>query len=258
MLLLISPAKTLDYDTPANTSVHSQPEFLNDSAELIEQLKTLSPADLSSLMSISDKLGTLNSNRFIEWRTPFTPDNSKQAVLAFKGDVYSGMSADTFSEDDLNWANEHLRILSGLYGLLKPLDLMQPYRLEMGTRFANQRGKNLYEFWGDKITDKINQEMADQKSPVLINLASNEYFKSVKTKNLTAAVITPVFKDWKNDKYKIISFYAKKARGMMSAYIIKNRLESPSDIKLFDTAGYAYCAEQSTDNEWIFLRKEVD
>lgn len=258
MLLLISPAKTLDYDTPANTSVHSQPEFLNDSAELIEQLKTLSPADISSLMSISDKLGTLNSNRFIEWRTPFTPDNSKQAVLAFKGDVYSGMSADTFSEDDLNWANEHLRILSGLYGLLKPLDLMQPYRLEMGTRFANQRGKNLYEFWGDKITDKINQEMADQKSPVLINLASNEYFKSVKTKNLTAAVITPVFKDWKNDKYKIISFYAKKARGMMSAYIIKNRLESPSDIKLFDTAGYAYCAEQSTDNEWVFLRKEAD
>jgi len=258
MLLLISPAKTLDYETPPNTAVHSQPEFLDDSAELIDQLKTLSPSDVSSLMSISDKLGVLNSNRFIEWRTPFTPDNSKQALLAFKGDVYEGMSADTLSKDDLNWANNHLRILSGLYGLLKPLDLMQPYRLEMGTRFNNQRGKNLYEFWGDKITEKINQEMANQKSPVLINLASNEYFKSVKPKLLKSKVITPVFKDWKNDKYKIISFYAKKARGMMSAYIIKNRLESPSDIKEFDTAGYAFSAEQSTDNEWVFLRKQAD
>ncbi|HIF18090.1 MAG TPA: peroxide stress protein YaaA [Cycloclasticus sp.] len=257
MLLLISPAKTLDFDTPANTVVHSQPEFLDDSAELIDQLKTLSPADVSSLMSISEKLGMLSSNRFIEWQTPFTLDNSKQAVLAFKGDVYEGMSANTFTVEDLNWANSHLRILSGLYGLLKPLDLMQPYRLEMGTRFNNPRGKNLYEFWGNKITDKLNDEMANQKSPVLINLASNEYFKSVKTKQLNAAVITPVFKDWKNDKYKIISFYAKKARGMMSAYIIKNRLESPSDIKQFDTAGYAYCAEQSTENEWVFLRKEA-
>ncbi|MEO1888520.1 MAG: peroxide stress protein YaaA [Cycloclasticus sp.] len=255
MLLLISPAKTLDFDTPANTVVHSQPAFLDDSAELIDQLKTLSPADVSSLMSISEKLGVLNSNRFIEWQTPFTPENSKQAVLAFKGDVYEGMSASTFTVEDLNWANNHLRILSGLYGLLKPLDLMQPYRLEMGTRFNNPRGKNLYEFWGNKITDKLNDEMANQKSPVLINLASNEYFKSVKTKQLNAAVITPVFKDWKNDRYKIISFYAKKARGMMSAYIIKNRLESPSDIKQFDTAGYAYCAEQSTENKWVFLRK---
>jgi len=250
MLLLISPAKTLDYETPANTDLYSQPEFLDDSSELIDQLKTLSPSDVSSLMSISDKLGVLNSNRFIEWRTPFTLDNSKQALLAFKGDVYEGMKANTLSEDDLNWANDHLRILSGLYGLLKPLDLMQPYRLEMGTRFNNQRGKNL-------ITDKINQEMANQKSPVLINLASNEYFKSVKPTLLKSSVITPVFKDWKNDKYKIISFYAKKARGMMSAYIIKNRLESPSDIKEFDTAGYAYSAEHSTDNEWVFLRKQV-
>lgn len=257
MLLLISPAKTLDYETPANTGVYSQPEFLDDSAELIDQLKTLSPPDVSSLMSISDKLGVLNSNRFIEWRTPFTLDNSKQALLAFKGDVYEGMAANTLSEDDLNWANDHLRILSGLYGLLKPLDLMQPYRLEMGTRFNNQRGKNLYEFWGNKITDKINQEMVNQKSPVLINLASNEYFKSVKPALLKSSIITPVFKDWKNDKYKIISFYAKKARGMMSAYIIKNRLESPSDIKEFDTAGYAYSAEHSTDNEWVFLRKQT-
>ena len=257
MLLLISPAKTLDYETPASTSVYSQPDFLADSAELIDQLRTLSPSDVSSLMSISDKLGVLNSNRFIEWQLPFTPQNSKQAVLAFKGDVYEGMAANDLSEDDLNWANKHLRILSGLYGLLKPLDLIQPYRLEMGTRFSNQRGKNLYEFWGNKITDKINQEMAEQKSPVLINLASNEYFKSVKPSLLKTQVITPVFKDWKNDKYKIISFYAKKARGMMSAYIIKNRLESPSDIKLFDVAGYAYSPEQSTESEWVFLRKDA-
>jgi cytoplasmic iron level regulating protein YaaA (DUF328/UPF0246 family) len=255
MLLVISPAKTLDFDTPPSTSIYSQPEFLDDSAELIDQLKTLSPSDVSTLMSISDKLGVLNSNRFIDWQLPFTSDNSKQALLSFKGDVYEGMDTTSLSQDDLTWANDHLRILSGLYGLLKPLDLIQPYRLEMGTKFSNERGKNLYEFWGNKITDKINQDLAEQKSPVLINLASNEYFKSVKTKQLNAAVITPVFKDWKNDKYKIISFYAKKARGMMSAYIIKNRLESPSDIKQFDTAGYAFSAEQSTESEWVFLRK---
>jgi cytoplasmic iron level regulating protein YaaA (DUF328/UPF0246 family) len=254
MLLVISPAKTLDFKTPAQTKQFSQAAFLDDSVELIDQLKTLSPSDISTLMSISDKLGLLNSNRFIEWTVPFTPTNSKQALLAFKGDVYEGMSASEFSEDDLSWANEHLRILSGLYGLLKPLDLIQPYRLEMGTRFNNQRGKNLYEFWGNKITDKLNQELAEQKSPVLINLASNEYFKSVKLGLLKTKVITPVFKDWKNDKYKIISFYAKKARGMMSAYIIKNKIQSPSDIKLFDTAGYAFSAEQSTEDEWVFLR----
>lgn len=255
MLLVISPAKTLDFDTPPSTSIYSQPEFLDDSAELIDQLKTLSPSDVSTLMSISNKLGVLNSNRFIDWQLPFTSDNSKQALLSFKGDVYEGMDTTSLSQDDLTWANDHLRILSGLYGLLKPLDLIQPYRLEMGTKFSNERGKNLYEFWGNKITNKINQDLAEQKSPVLINLASNEYFKSVKTKQLNAAVITPVFKDWKNDKYKIISFYAKKARGMMSAYIIKNRLESPSDIKQFDTAGYAFSAEQSTESEWVFLRK---
>ncbi len=257
MLLVISPAKTLDYETPAQTMTFSLPDFIDDSAELIDQLRLLSPSDVSTLMSISEKLGNLNSNRFIDWQTPFNPDNSKQALLAFKGDVYEGMNVKTFSEEDLNWANQHLRILSGLYGLLKPLDLMQPYRLEMGTRFNNQRGKNLYEFWGRKITDKINQELSKQKNPVLINLASNEYFKSVKPTLLNAAVITPVFKDWKNDKYKIISFYAKKARGMMSAYIIKNRLESPCDIKQFDTAGYIYSPEQSTESEWVFLRKEA-
>lgn len=257
MLLVISPAKTLDFETPAKTALSTQPAFLKESEELIEQLKLLSPADISSLMSISEKLAVLNSNRFIEWQLPFTPENSKQALLAFKGDVYEGLSADSLSEKDLGWANEHLRILSGLYGLLNPLDLIQPYRLEMGSRFNNQRGKNLYEFWGHKITDKINEEMASQESPVLINLASNEYFKSIKSRHLKAGVITPVFKDWKNDKYKVISFYAKKARGMMSAYIIKNRIENPEDIKAFDTNGYVFSAEQSTDSDWVFLRKQA-
>jgi len=256
MLLLISPAKTLDFDTDAITDQYSQPSFLAESAELIDQLKALSPSDISSLMSISEKLGTLNSNRFLQWQLPFTPENSKQALLAFKGDVYEGINVNSFSNDDLNWANQHLRILSGLYGLLKPLDLIQAYRLEMGTRFANQGGKNLYEFWANKITDKINDELSTHKNGCIINLASNEYFKSVKPKLLNGEIITPVFKDWKNDKYKIISFYAKKARGMMSAYIIKNRLEDPALIKQFNTAGYAYCAEESTANNWVFLRKQ--
>ncbi len=256
MLLLISPAKTLDFETDAITEQYSQPSFLAESAELIDQLKTLSPSEVSSLMSISEKLGTLNSNRFLQWQLPFTPENSKQALLAFKGDVYEGINANSFSSEDLNWANQHLRILSGLYGLLKPLDLIQAYRLEMGTRFANQGGKNLYEFWANKITDKINNELSTHKNGCIINLASNEYFKSVKPKLLNGEIITPVFKDWKNDKYKIISFYAKKARGMMSAYIIKNRLENPAEIKQFDTAGYAYCAEESTTNNWVFLRKQ--
>lgn len=257
MILVISPAKTLDFSTDSPTQHYTQPFFIGEAETLIDQLKKLSPSEVSSLMSISDKLGTLNSNRFIEWTTPFTPSNSKQAILAFKGDVYEGMAANNFTDDDFNWANQHLRILSGLYGLLKPLDLIQAYRLEMGTRFKNQRGKNLYEFWGDLITQHINQELANQTSPTLINLASNEYFKSIKPALLTADVITPVFKDWKNDKYKIISFYAKKARGMMSAYIIKNRLETPSDIKRFDTAGYEFSAEQSNEKEWVFLRKQA-
>ncbi len=257
MLLLISPAKTLDFETPPISTQSSQPSFLAESAELIDQLKVLSPSDISSLMSISDKLGQLNSNRFIQWQLPFTTDNSKQALLAFKGDVYEGINVNSFSDDDLNWANQHLRILSGLYGLLKPLDLIQAYRLEMGTRFANKAGKNLYEFWAEKITDKINEELSTQQNGCIINLASNEYFKSVKPKLLNGEIITPVFKDWKNDKYKIISFYAKKARGMMSAYIIKNRLENPAQIKKFNTAGYAYCAEESTENNWVFLRKQA-
>ncbi len=257
MQIVISPAKTLDFETPVTTRRHSTPEFLSDSAELIEQLRELSPPRISELMKISDKLGNLNFGRFLNWSTPFTPDNARQAVLAFKGDVYLGLQAHAFTAADLSWAQQHLRILSGLYGLLKPLDLIQPYRLEMGVRFANSRGKDLYQFWGNAITEALNAGFTKQKGKkVLINLASNEYFRAVRPEALQADVITPVFKDRKGSDYKIISFYAKKARGLMSAYIIKNRLRDPDEIKDFDVDGYYYCAGQSSLRQWVFLRDE--
>jgi cytoplasmic iron level regulating protein YaaA (DUF328/UPF0246 family) len=201
-------------------------------------------------MSLSDKLGALNFERFQEWQTPFTEDNARPAVLAFKGDVYQGLDADSMSDEDLRWAQDHLRILSGLYGLLRPLDLMQAYRLEMGTKFANPRGGDLYQFWGDIITDELNKT----DSSVLVNLASNEYFKSVRKKAIGARIITPVFMDKKDDKYKIISFYAKKARGLMSSYIIRNRITEVEQIKNFDTDGYSYNAALSEADKWVFVR----
>ena len=255
MLMVISPAKTLDFETLPTTSEHTTPDFLDDSAELIEQLRELSPHDVSALMKISDKLGNLNFDRFLSWDRKFTPDNAKQALLAFKGDVYTGLNAESMSGDDLLWAQDHLRILSGLYGLLRPLDLIQAYRLEMGTKLANGRGKDLYQFWGSKITEALNQQQADENLPVLVNLASNEYFKSVQSKQLTAEIITPVFKDWKGDKYKIISFYAKKARGLMVAYIIRNRLSDVEQIKSFDSEGYVYNPAMSSAREWVFTRE---
>ena len=256
MLHLISPAKTLDFETPSITPEFTQPRFLDHSQELINDLRQLTPPQVSKLMSISEKLGELNAQRFLEWQLPFTPENAKQAVLAFKGDVYTGMEAERFSGADIGFAQNHLRILSGLYGLLRPLDLIQPYRLEMGTGFANARGKNLYHFWGDIITDQLNQELDAQQERVIVNLASNEYWSAVNTKKLHAEVITPVFKDSKNGQYKIISFFAKKARGMMSAYIIQNQLNNVEDIKGFDTAGYRYDERSSSPKEWVFLRDE--
>jgi uncharacterized protein len=256
MLVVISPAKTLDYDSPSTVADHSLPDFLAQSQQLIDELRQLTPPQVSELMDISVKLGDLNFGRYLEWRQPFTPDNAKQAVLAFKGDVYTGLQAETLSRKDLLWAQKHLRILSGLYGLLRPLDLMQAYRLEMGTRFANSKGKNLYEFWDTTITDALNQVLATEKKPVLINLASEEYFKSVQPKKLNAEIITPVFKDMKGGKYKIISFFAKKARGMMTGYIIRNRLTNPDQIKNFDLAGYRYNPAMSSAREWVFVRAE--
>lgn len=257
MLLLISPAKTLDLETPAPTAEFTQADFLKQSKQLISELRALAPHDISNLMSISDKLGLLNFDRFANWKTPFKPGNAKQALFAFQGDVYTGMQADTFSAEDIQFAQQHLRILSGLYGLLRPLDLMQAYRLEMGTSFANSRGKNLYEFWGDTITAAVNKQLKELKSSVVINLASNEYFSAVKPKLLKAEIITPIFKDQKNGQYKIISFFAKKARGMMSAYIIQNRITEPDAIKQFNVAGYSFNAAMSNSYDWVFTREEV-
>jgi cytoplasmic iron level regulating protein YaaA (DUF328/UPF0246 family) len=255
MLVVISPAKTLDYETPTTTATHSLPNYLDDSAELITQLRQLSPLEVSELMGISEKLGNLNFGRFLNWQPKCTTENAKQAILAFKGDVYTGLDAENFSENELVWSQDHLRILSGLYGLLRPLDLMQPYRLEMGTRLPNKKGKNLYDFWGSKITDGLNKLLSEMGSQVLVNLASNEYFKSVHLGHLNANVITPIFKDWKNGQYKIISFYAKKARGLMSRYIIENKMSEPEDMKKFDVAGYSYNAGMSSASEWVFTRE---
>ena len=256
MIIVISPSKTLDFETPAITQQHTHPDFLADSAQLIDELKKLEPDQIGKLMSISHKLALLNSNRYYAWKRPFNTANAKQAVLAFKGDVYTGLDADTMNAAELAFAQDHLRILSGLYGILRPLDLIQPYRLEMGTHFNNPRGGNLYEFWGDKITQALNQDLEKQNTDILINLASNEYFQSIQTNKLNARIITPVFKDQKNGVYKIISFFAKKARGLMSRYIIQNRLTNPEDIKHFDVAGYQFSEETSDNDEWIFRRAE--
>lgn len=256
MLILVSPAKTLDYESPLSTQKHTQPDFIDHSAELIEVCRQLTPADVASLMKVSDKIAGLNVARFAQWSPEFNFDNARQALFAFKGDVYTGLEANSLSEDEIEYAQSHLRMLSGLYGLLKPLDLMQPYRLEMGTRLANPRGSNLYQFWGDIITDKVNDALQAQGDSWLINLASNEYFKAVKTKNVKGKIITPVFKDCKNGTYKVISFYAKKARGMMARYIIENRVNDLDALKAFDTAGYYFVAAESTATELVFKREE--
>jgi cytoplasmic iron level regulating protein YaaA (DUF328/UPF0246 family) len=254
MLIVISPAKKLDYSSPVAAKNHSQPELLDHSAELLQGLKKLSPQDVCALMGLSDNLGALNYERFQAWDRPFTEDNAKPAILAFKGDVYQGLDADSMTDKQLEWAQGHLRILSGLYGLLRPMDLMQPYRLEMGTRFANQRGKDLYQFWGNIITDEINSLLSNAKSPVLLNLASNEYFKSVQQKNIAGRIVTPVFMDKKGDKYKIVGFYAKKARGLMSAYIIKNKITAVEGIKKFDVDGYRFNSAMTDGDSWVFTR----
>ncbi len=256
MLMLISPAKKLDVETPPVIKKSTQATMLDDAELLIDELRKLAPQDVSALMGISDKLGLLNYQRYQDWQQPFSGDNAKQALLSFKGDVYVGLDAESFSSQDFSFAQKHLRILSGLYGLLRPLDLMQAYRLEMGTRFQNSRGKDLYQFWGSKITDEINSQLKNNKSDHLVNLASNEYFKSVKPKELKSEIITPIFKDCKNGQYKIISFYAKKARGLMANYIIKNKITQAEDIKAFDLEGYEYSEALSKGNDWIFTREE--
>ncbi|AHL74515.1 hypothetical protein CH92_05175 [Stutzerimonas stutzeri] len=254
MLMVISPAKTLDYDTPPTTKRFTQPEHLDHAQQLIDQLRDLSPQQISELMHLSDKLAALNVARYGSWTAEFTPTNAKQALLAFKGDVYTGLNAGDFSEQDFDFAQKHLRMLSGLYGVLRPLDLMQPYRLEMGTKLTNARGKDLYAFWGERISNWLNDALAAQGDDVLLNLASNEYFGAVKRSALNARVIDVDFKDMKNGQYKIISFYAKKARGLMTRYVITERIKQPEQLKDFAYEGYRYSPNDSSPNHLVFLR----
>jgi len=257
MLVVISPAKKLDIETPSTIKTSTQATLLDDAQLLIDELRHLAPQDVSALMGISDKLGVLNYDRYQQWELPFTADNAKQALLSFKGDVYVGLDAESFSDDDFGFAQQHLRILSGLYGVLRPLDLMQAYRLEMGTRFVNQRGKDLYQFWGDKVTQDLNRQLKQRGTHYLVNLASNEYFKVVKPASLNAEIITPSFKDKKNGQYKIISFYAKKARGLMAAYAIKHQITDPEELKAFNVDRYQYSDSLSEGNNWVFTREEL-
>ena len=256
MLTLLSPAKSLDYKSPLLTKKKTQPRLLEDSQQLITGLRELSISEVGKLMSISEKLAQLNYDRFAAWEPKCTVANSRQAILAFTGDVYQGMELAEWSEDDFAQAQKQVRILSGLYGLLRPLDLMQPYRLEMGTKFATARGKNLYEFWGESITKLVNTDLKASGSEVVVNLASNEYFSSVKPETLKGQLITPVFKDEKKGQFKIISFYAKKARGMMADFVVRKRITDPTDLKKFKTAGYQFSKGDSSDMQLVFTRAE--
>jgi len=258
MLIVLSPAKSLDYDTPPSTNLYTQPDFIARSAELIKLLRQKSPAEIATLMGISDQLSLLNVDRYASWSTKFTVENSKQAVLAFNGDVYEGLAAASLSVKQLDYLQSHVRILSGLYGALRPLDLMQPYRLEMGTKLANPHGKDLYAFWGEQVTMALNAQLAQQSSKVLLNLASEEYFKVVKPKILEAQVISPVFEDWKGGKYKIISFYAKRARGLMARYAAVKGIVHADKLKCFDLEGYAFEAAASSESKWVFRRRIAD
>ncbi|MCC5872377.1 MAG: peroxide stress protein YaaA [Gammaproteobacteria bacterium] len=255
MLILISPAKTLDFETPPVVGTHTEPQFLEHSRELIDVLRDQSPADIARLMKISNQLADLNYARFGAFSEPFTPANAKQAVLAFRGDVYTGLEADRFSRTDFNFAQKHLRILSGLYGLLRPLDLIQPYRLEMGTRLATDRGRDLYAFWGDRLTATLASELQGRRAPLVVNLASQEYWRAVDPAGLDARVVTPAFKDWSNGSYRFISFHAKKARGMMANWIIRNRVTKADALSAFDVAGYRFHAEESQPDAPVFVRR---
>jgi cytoplasmic iron level regulating protein YaaA (DUF328/UPF0246 family) len=255
MLILLSPAKSLDYETPPTLDFHTVPDMVKESSQLIDILRELSPSDVASLMDLSDKLSTLNVARFGAWRPRFTANNSKQAVLAFNGDVYEGLDAPSLKEADLMWAQDHLRILSGLYGLLRPLDWMQPYRLEMGTKLPNARGKDLYAWWGDRLALHINERLAQLGDDLLVNLASQEYFKAVKRKCLQARVVECVFEDYKGGAYKVISFHAKRARGLMARHIITHQLKRADQLSSFDADGYAFAAEASDAQRLVFRRR---
>jgi len=255
MHFLLSPAKSLDFETPAHVDSMALPQFLPQSEELISLLRPKSPQEIASLMDLSDKLAALNVARYAAWSPHFTADNSKPAILAFNGDVYDGLQAPTLDAGDLAWAHEHISILSGLYGVLRPLDRMQPYRLEMGTALENAHGKNLYAFWGDTLARYLNRRVAADPVPVIVNLASNEYFKAADRKVLKPRVIECVFEDWKGGKYKVISFFAKRARGLMARHAIVNRLTSPADLPSFASDGYAFDRAASDTDRLVFRRR---
>lgn len=257
MLILLSPAKTLDMETPSSVQQPTQPQFMDESEKLVKTLRRYPRKKLGDLMNISETLAELNAKRFQQWEAEANDENARPAITAFRGDVYVGLDADTLGKRDLQYAQKHLRILSGLYGVLRPLDLMQAYRLEMGTSLKTRRGKSLYDFWGDTITNHLNNELEQQKSPTVINLASNEYFKSVKKSGLAGSLVSPVFKDEKNGEYKVISFFAKKARGAMARYLIKERATSAEDALGFDALGYQYSQAQSLEGQPVFTRSEA-
>ena len=256
MLIVLSPAKSLDYKTPVKVKAPTLPEFASESAKLIAELKKLAPQDVAKLMSLSVQLAVLNVGRYRDWSKKFTTENSKPAIYAFDGDVYDGFDVKSLNAKALDFAQDHVRILSGLYGVLRPLDLMQAYRLEMGTSFKNARGKDLYAFWGARVTDSLKAVLEKQKKPVLLNLASEEYFKVLQPKDLDCPVISPVFQDAKDGKYKIISFYAKRARGLMARYVVENRITDPVDLKGFNLDGYKYFAADSKLDKPVFRRAE--
>lgn len=257
MLFLLSPAKALDYDTELSGQAHTQPLFVKQSKALIEVLRTQSPQQVAALMDLSDALSSLNVARYQAWSSRATTKNARQAVLAFNGDVYGGLDARSLAAADLDWAQEHLCILSGLYGVLRPLDLMQPYRLEMGTRLATEQGRDLYAFWGTQIADYLNKRLRVDTSPVVINLASQEYFKAVATRTLKARVVECVFLENRNGQYKTISFMAKRARGLMARFAIQSRAAQPEHLRAFNAEGYAFHAAGSTPERMVFRREAV-
>ena len=256
MLITLSPSKGQDFDTPPPSKIHTVPQQLNDSQLLINEAKKLDVPDVRELMAVSENISLLNVERFNTWQTPFTPENAKPALFAFKGDVYSGIQKDEYNDDDLNYAQDHLRILSGLYGALRPMDLIQPYRLEMKTKLKNPRGENLYQFWDERITEQLNEVLDKQEESVLVNLASNEYFKAVKPKKINGRLLNISFKETKDGKTRVIAIFAKRARGMMTDFILRNRIEHAEDIKDFGAGGYRFSEQESTENNWVFTRQQ--
>lgn len=254
MLIILSPSKTQDFSPLPEPTAHTTPLFLEHSSLLAAELKKKQAPELASMMELSENLAELNYSRFQQWQPPFTPDNAKQALFAFKGDVYTGIAAAEYSKETLAYAQEHLRILSGFYGLLRPLDLMQAYRLEMKIKLKNSRGADLYKFWGSLLTEEINRQLRQQQKEVLINLASNEYYKALQPKHISGRIITPQFKEFKGGTYKTIALFAKRARGLMTDFILQNRIETPELLKTFGTDGYSYSELLSKEDEWVFVR----